>query len=143
MKIRDILDKKGYTVATVASGNSVSAVLTVLSTHNIGAVVVLSANGTVVGIASERDVVRTLELHGKKVLKSPVDEIMSEPVITCTVQDSVESVMESMTQWRVRHVPVVDDAGSLVGIVSIGDVMAAHLLDVHFEHEQLVTYLST
>ena len=121
MRIADVLRNKGASVATITPETSVSGLLTELSVHNIGAMVVVSPDG-LVGIVSERDVVRKLHELGAEILRRPVSEIMTTMVATCTPTDSVDSLSALMTTNRVRHVPVMDN-GRLAGIVSIGDVV--------------------
>ena len=140
MRIADVLRAKGDTVATIAAQTSVSGLLQELALHNIGAMVVVSSEG-VVGIVSERDVVRQLNEHGAQLLGRPVAEIMTTMVATCTPTDSVDSLSALMTRNRVRHVPVLDN-GRLAGIVSIGDVVKTRMEELQAEHEQLQAYIS-
>ncbi len=121
MRIADVLRNKGAAVATITPETSVAGLLTELTVHNIGAMVVVSPDG-LVGIVSERDVVRKLHELGADILGRPVSEIMTTLVATCTPTDSVDSLSALMTEKRVRHMPVVVD-GRLAGIVSIGDVV--------------------
>ncbi|WP_199255557.1 CBS domain-containing protein [Mycolicibacterium mengxianglii] len=140
MRIADVLRAKGDTVATIAAQTSVSGLLQELALHNIGAMVVVSSEG-VVGIVSERDVVRQLNERGAQLLGRPVAEIMTTMVATCTPTDSVDSLSALMTRNRVRHVPVLDN-GRLAGIVSIGDVVKTRMEELQAEHEQLQAYIS-
>ncbi|WP_197380090.1 CBS domain-containing protein [Mycolicibacterium mengxianglii] len=140
MRIADVLRAKGDAVATIAAQTSVSGLLQELALHNIGAMVVVSSEG-VVGIVSERDVVRQLNEHGAQLLGRPVAEIMTTMVATCTPTDSVDSLSALMTRNRVRHVPVLDN-GRLAGIVSIGDVVKTRMEELQAEHEQLQAYIS-
>lgn len=140
MRISDILRTKGDQVATVSPQATVRELLRVLSTHNIGAVVV-SADGTAIeGIASERDVVRHLHERGAALLDVPVSAIMTNPVRTCAPGDSVEGLRKIMTEHRIRHLPVVSD-GRLAGIVSIGDVVKSAIDQLETERAQLVGYI--
>ena len=93
------------------------------------------------GILSERDVVRRLA-DGVDFLDGPVADIMTADVQTCDAHDSVESLMTTMTQRRIRHLPVVDDQGSLAGIISIGDVVKSTITQLEFERDQLEGYVS-
>src|SRR5918912_2020997 len=135
MRIADVLRNKGASVATITPETSVSGLLTELAVHNIGAMVVVSPDG-VVGIVSERDVVRKLHERGAELLKQPVSEIMTTFVATCTPTDSVDSLSALMTKNRVRHVPVIDN-GRLAGIVSIGDVVKTRMEELEAEQQQL------
>jgi len=97
--------------------------------------------GDPVGIVSERDVVRNLHHHGAEVLARPVADIMSTRIITCTPGDTVDSLSATMTTNRVRHVPVVED-GSLVGIVSIGDVVKTRMEELESTQQRLEAYIT-
>jgi CBS domain-containing protein len=140
MRIADVLRNKGASVATITPETSVSGLLTELAVQNIGAMVVVSPDG-VVGIVSERDVVRKLHESGADLLKRPVSEIMTSFVATCSPTDSVDSLSALMTKNRVRHVPVMDN-GRLAGIVSIGDVVKTRMEELEAEHEQLHAYIT-
>ncbi len=125
MRIADVLRNKGAVVTTINPDATVRELFAGLAEQNIGAMVVVGVEG-VVGIVSERDVVRQLHTHGASVLTRPVSKIMTSAVATCTKSDTVDSISVLMTQNRVRHVPVLDGQ-KLIGIVSIGDVGAARL----------------
>ncbi|XVS66192.1 CBS domain-containing protein [Actinosynnema sp. CA-299493] len=140
MRIADVLRNKGSAVATVEPRASVAELVAALAEHNVGAMVVLGTEG-VVGIVSERDVVRKLHDRGGELLAAPVAEIMTSEVLTCTSRDSVDSLTVLMTERRIRHVPVVD-GGELVGIVSIGDVVKSRINQLQEDHDQLAAYIS-
>lgn len=140
MRISDVLRSKGATVATITPETSVAALLTELSVQNIGAMVVVAPDG-LVGIVSERDVVRRLHDLGADLLRRPVSEIMTTVVATCSPEDSVDSLSALMTTNRVRHVPVVVD-GRLAGIVSIGDVVKTRMEELEREQQQLQAYIT-
>ncbi|BBX15823.1 signal transduction protein [Mycolicibacterium duvalii] len=140
MRIADVLRNKGHSVATVTPETSVSGLLNELTVHNIGAMVVVSPDG-VLGIVSERDVVRKLHEIGAELLLRPVSEIMTALVATCSPDDSVDSLAALMTTNRVRHVPVMV-AGRLAGIVSIGDVVKTRMEELEHEHQQLQAYIT-
>jgi CBS domain-containing protein len=140
MRIADVLRNKGASVATITPETSVSGLLTELSVHNIGAMVVVSADG-VIGIVSERDVVRALQERGADLLRLPVSEIMTTFVATCEPADSVDSLSALMTAKRVRHIPVMEN-GRLAGIVSIGDVVKIRMEELEAQHEQLQAYIT-
>ena len=108
--------------------------------HNIGAMVVVSPDG-VLGIVSERDIVRKLHEVGGDLLRRPVSEIMTTLVATCGPDDTVDSLSALMTCNRVRHVPVVVD-GRLSGIVSIGDVVKTRMEELEREQQQLQAYIT-
>lgn len=140
MRIADVLRNKGASVATITPETSVSGLLTELSVHNIGAMVVVSPDG-VIGIVSERDVVRALQQRGADLLRAPVSEIMTTFVATCTPNDSVDSLSVLMTTKRVRHIPVMEN-GRLTGIVSIGDVVKTRMEELEAQQEQLQAYIT-
>ena len=140
MRISDVLRSKGSTVATVDPGVTVSGLVAELARHNVGAMVVVEG-GRVVGIVSERDVVRQLHERGADLLNAPVSEIMTSEVYTCLPTDSVDSLAATMTERRIRHMPVVVD-GSLVGIVSIGDVVKSRIGELESDREQLESYIA-
>jgi len=140
MRIADVLRNKGASVATITPETSVAGLLTELTLHNIGAMVVVSPDG-VVGIVSERDVVRKLHQVGGEILMRPVSEIMTTTVATCSPTDSLDSISALMTNNRVRHVPVMAN-GRLAGIVSIGDVVKTRLEELEAQQEQLQAYIT-
>jgi CBS domain-containing protein len=140
MRIADVLRGKGGAVVTIKPDATVAELLAGLADHNIGAMVVAGPDG-VKGIVSERDVVRQLHTHGASVLSRPVEKIMTTLVSTCTKEDTVDSLTLLMTENRVRHVPVLE-AGQLIGIVSIGDVVKTRMQELESEHEQLQSYIT-
>ena len=140
MRISDVLRNKGAAVATITPETSVAGLLTELTVHNIGAMVVVSQDG-VLGIVSERDVVRKLHEVGADLLRRPVSDIMTTLLATCSPDDSVDSLSVLMTTNRVRHVPVVVD-GRLAGIVSIGDVVKTRMEELEREQQQLQAYIT-
>jgi CBS domain-containing protein len=140
MRISEILRRKGGEVATIEPDAKVRQLLALLAEHNIGAVVVSTNGTTIEGIASERDVVRRLNDRGAGLLDAPVSSIMTATVRTCAPGDNVEDLRATMTEHRIRHVPVVRD-DELVGIVSIGDVVKSAISELETEREQLVDYI--
>ena len=142
MHISQLLRRKGSAVATVEASASVRTALELLAEHGVGALVVSADGRTVEGIVSERDVVRALHERGAGLLAEPVSSLMTPGVHTCHPGAGVEELARTMTDHRVRHVPVVD-GGVLVGIVSIGDVVKARLDELENERAQLVDYIQT
>lgn len=140
MRISEILRRKGADVVTIAPDATVRELLRVLAAHNVGAVIVSPDGGLISGIASERDIVRHLHTYGADLLDQPVSAIMTAAVHTCSPEDRVETLNATMTQHRVRHLPVVAD-GRMVGIVSIGDVVKSQISELQTEREHLVRYL--
>ncbi|MEV7007560.1 CBS domain-containing protein [Streptosporangium sp. NPDC051022] len=140
MLIGAILQAKGSNVATVHPGATVTELLAVLAGNNIGAAVVSEDGFSIVGIVSERDVVRRLHDRGAGVLGASVASIMTTEVRTCAPDAQVEDLRQTMTTHRIRHVPVVAE-GRLVGIVSIGDVVKSAIETLETEKAYLVDYL--
>ena len=140
MLIHEVVAAKGHSsVVTVRPTASVREMVALLTEHNVGALVVSADGTTVDGIVSERDVVRHLHLN-PEVLSATVESIMTSPVHTCALGDHLDEMMTVMTELRVRHVPVVDD-GTLVGIISIGDVVKHKISTLEFERDQLDSYV--
>jgi CBS domain-containing protein len=142
MLIATLLRAKGDFVATIVPSATVGELLEVLAQHRIGAVVVSSGAG-IAGIVSERDVVRHLRDDGPELLDKPVARIMTTEVVTCRRDTPVDALMTTMTQRRIRHVPVVDDRGTMVGIVSIGDLVKTRIYELESERDDLVGYIGT
>ena len=122
-------------------GVSVAGLLEDLARHNVGAMVVCDDTGSLVGIVSERDVVRRLHERGAELLRVPVSEIMTTSVVTCEPTEAVDSLASTMTERRIRHMPVVS-GGKLVGIVSIGDVVRSRIEQLESDREQLESYIA-
>ena len=142
MQVETILQSKGHAVHTVEAGAPLSEAVHILNTKKIGAVVVVDAKGKVAGILSERDIVRRLDKDPVALLASPVRTAMTSKVITCTSATSVSDLMETMTQHRIRHIPIVD-SGQLTGIVSIGDVVKRKIEETEQEALALKEYIAS
>ncbi|MDD9907737.1 MAG: CBS domain-containing protein [Rhodospirillaceae bacterium] len=142
MHVKVILKDKGSAVETIQPDATIADVIDRLKSRRIG-VLVVSGNGqSVDGIISERDIVNGLAEHGASLLDQRVDALMTASVRTCTGEDTVMSVMELMTDRRIRHVPVVEE-GRLTGIVSIGDAVKNRLHELENEASQLREYINT
>jgi CBS domain-containing protein len=140
MNIGDVLKAKpSARVVTVSPDAGIRELLALLAEHNVGALVVSVDGASLDGIVSERDVVRRLHLDGT-VVNNTVGAIMTSLVETCSPATDLDELMRTMTERRVRHVPVVDD-GALVGIVSIGDVVKHKIEALQFERDQLDSYV--
>ena len=137
-----IMGARGTDVATIGPGAPLDEVASVLHTRRIGAVVVVEADGRVVGIISERDIVRELAEEGPACLDSTVGEVMTTAVITGDATTSADELMRTMTEGRFRHVPITDDKGGLVGIVSIGDVVKSTIEQLQSEKDSLTDYVT-
>jgi CBS domain-containing protein len=142
MTVKDILSQKGGQVLTIEPTATLAAALKVLAQRRIGALVVTGADRRIVGIISERDIVRVLDEKGTAVLEAPVAETMTRKVVTCAQGETIAEIMERMTSGKFRHVPVVEQ-GQLVGIISIGDVVKARLGELEHEHDALRDYIRT
>jgi CBS domain-containing protein len=128
-------------VATISQERSVVDAIALLKERGIGALVVTGATPPLVGIFSERDVVRALATNGEETLHQNVAELMSREVSVCSESTDLNDLMTMMTDRRIRHVPVVDD-DRLSGLVSIGDVVKARLEELEHEKRDLLDYVS-
>ena len=128
MQISNVLERKGRSVATVLPDDTVSHAVRLLAEQRIGAVVVEDRWQHLVGIFSERDLVRLLTQHGPVVLEESIEKVMTHNVITCGPSDTIDDILGVMTMRKIRHVPVLD-AGRLAGIVSIGDLVHDRLTE--------------
>lgn len=135
-----VLEHKGHHVVSVGPRQTVTAVVKVLTENRIGAAPVINEVGQLVGIISERDIVRGISERGDTVLTRPAEELMTREVRTCSSEDQLVEIMQVMTLQRIRHLPVLQN-GTLNGIVSIGDVVKQRLEEVQFEVEQLHNYI--
>lgn len=140
MKISDILRHKGTSVVTISASESVTDLLARLAEHNVGALVV-SDGDQVIGIISERDIVRQLNERGEAILHVPVSELMTASVVSCGPDDDVDRIAAGMTELRIRHMPVLND-GKLAGIVTIGDVVAGRIRQLEQDRGQLEQYIT-
>lgn len=141
MLVSAILEAKGDAVATIPRTATVGDAVADLVRHRVGALVVSPGDGSIEGIVSERDVVRCLsDLHAD-VLAQPVSAVMSSTVHLCSPDDTVDSIMNLMTEQRIRHVPVARD-GSLVGIISIGDVVKSRIGELEKDRTELMEYIT-
>jgi CBS domain-containing protein len=127
-------------IITIAPTETVTTLLAALAEHNVGALIVVDGE-RVAGIVSERDIVRRIAERGAELLDASVGQIMTTSVLSCTSHDSVDSIAETMTERRVRHMPVIDD-GELAGIVSIGDVVSSRMRQLEKDRGQLEHYIS-
>jgi CBS domain-containing protein len=135
MKIQTILATKGANILTVRANQTLKEAVVLLAKHKIGALIVVDEAGKLAGILSERDVIREAAQRDDA-LARPVSEVMTKAVVTGTPQDDLRSVMQTMTERRFRHMPIMD-GGQLAGIISIGDVVKAQLDEYEGEIESL------
>lgn len=141
MNVEQLLSGKGREVISVQPHRTLAEAVRVLSERRIGAVVVMGADGALVGILSERDIVRTLGAEGAAALESSVSKAMTAKVVTCRPQTSVDELMEIMTTGRFRHVPVIEN-GRVTGIVSIGDVVKHRVAAIEAESQAMRDYIA-
>ena len=141
MAVSDILAQKGRNVFTASHGDTIETIAKVLADKKIGAAVILDDNERVCGIASERDVVREIAKEGCDALKKPISVCMTQKVVSCSESESINSLMDKMTQGRFRHLPVID-GGKLNGIISIGDVVKRKIEIAEREAEDMKQYIS-
>lgn len=137
--VRHLLERKGRAIFSVTPDTSVLAAIRLMAERYVGALLVMQ-DEHLVGIVSERDYARKVILLGRASSDTPVAQIMSSPVITATLHDTVQDCMETMTQRHLRHLPVVE-GGRVVGVVSIGDLVKAVIEDQQHTIEQLETYI--
>ena len=137
MLVQQILTSKGdHGVITVAPGSTVKEVAELLSSKRIGAVIVSADGKAAHGIVSERDIVRELGRRGAACLNDPVESLMTAKIVSCTRNEGTDAVLGRMTDGRFRHMPVIED-GKMVGLISIGDVVKARLMELAAEKDAL------
>lgn len=141
MNVLEILRSKGRDVATMKATQSLADAAHLLAAKRIGAVVITGPGERVVGILSERDIVRAVSSFGAAALDRTVGETMTREVVTSVESDAIEQLMGQMTNGKFRHMPVVDGSGRLTGIISIGDVVKWRLAQMEQEHQQLKEYI--
>lgn len=139
MRITDLLRRKGTDVVTLPPDATITDAVSLLRERGIGCILIVGADAAITGLLSERDIARTL---GTVPPTSPVSEIMTAEVFTCTPETEVEELAALMTEQRVRHIPVVKN-GELRGLVSIGDVVKGYLDQLRAERDQLVAYVQS
>lgn len=142
MNVEAILRTKGRNIVTIDGTKTLADAARMLDSHGIGALVVDGEDGLAVGILSERDIVREVALSGAEALDRRVCEAMSQPLVTAGVDAGIGELMVLMTDRRVRHLPIVHQ-GSMVGLVSIGDVVKARIADMEAETAALHAYISS
>jgi CBS domain-containing protein len=136
MKVTEILRSKGADVITIWPGASLRSAVERMAKRNVGALVVVDDEGKIVGMVSEREVIRALAASAERALADSVADVMSRRLITCGPDDRLAQLMAVMTEHRVRHLPVVEQ-GRLIGLVSIGDLVKARLGELEFESNVL------
>jgi CBS domain-containing protein len=142
MIIKSILAAKGDNIISIEPNASLESAVKMLAQHRIGALLVLGPDRRVVGILSERDVVRVLAGRGAGVLAQPLSHVMTRRVVTCSPSDSVGVLMERMTTGKFRHLPVIEHE-QVIGVISIGDVVKHRLQEIEQESAALRDYIQT
>lgn len=143
MLVKSILKAKarGAGVVTISPESTVAEAARALASNRIGALIAVDDGGAIAGILSERDIVRGVALQGEGCLRSKVRDLMTAAVLTCHEDDRLESLMATMTEKRIRHLPVVDASDRLTGIVTIGDVVKSRLDEANMEVDNLRHYV--
>ncbi len=142
MSVERILAGKGRDVISIDPQSTLAEAARMLNQHRIGAIVVIDAAEALVGILSERDVVRAVAEGGAEALRQPVSSRMTGQVVTCRSNAGIDELMTLMTERKFRHVPIVE-GGRLRGIVSIGDIVKQRLAEIETEHRALRDYIAT
>jgi CBS domain-containing protein len=143
MTIARILKHKGAKVVSVGALDEVGIIARTLSEHRIGAVLVRDSGGDVIGLISERDIVRCVAAHGADAVTMPAQRLMTRALHTVTPRTRITEALELMTDRRIRHLPVIEDDGSLAGMVSIGDLVKARIDEALHEAEELRHYVES
>lgn len=141
MQVSVLLQTKGTEVVTVRPEATIAEVAIVLAEHRIGAVVVTADGRSIDGVLSERDIVRALARLDDRMLAATAHSLMTAEVVTCQPDTTVEELMTTMTDRRIRHVPVIVD-GQLSGLVSIGDVVKHHIATLEQESQAIHDYIA-
>lgn len=141
MFIKNIIQRKGNEIISVEPTCTVSDVARLLAERRIGAVLVMDGD-KLVGVLSERDVVRGVAISGGSVLDESVVSLMTKTIVTCSLSKHVNEALALMTERRIRHLPIVED-GKLVGMISIGDLVNARINEVEQEADALKTYIAS
>ncbi|MGA8156244.1 MAG: CBS domain-containing protein [Rhodoplanes sp.] len=139
MTVQTLLALKGVTVHKIEPTASIACAAKILSDHDIGALMVTDVEGAIVGIISERDIMRVLSARGRAALDTLVAEVMTRRVMTCSRHDRVDDIMQRMTDGKLRHLPVVEDE-RIIGIVSIRDVVKRQLEEMEQDLDALREY---
>ena len=132
MNAATILKFKGRGVVTATANRSLLDIAKLLTQHGIGCIVIVEEGDKIVGIVSERDIMRAIGQAGPKVLNKPVSDFMTKNVVTAREADTSQRLMSEMTVHRFRHMPVVE-LGRLIGLISIGDLVKMQIADVEME----------
>lgn len=141
MSVQQVLGGKSHDLISTQPHRTLGEAASVLASKRIGAVVVTGADGELLGILSERDIIRAVGERGGAALDEPVSRFMTAKVVTCTMDTPVDTLMEMMTIGRFRHVPIVENK-KLLGIISIGDIVKARVAEIEGEAKAMRDYIS-
>jgi CBS domain-containing protein len=141
MTVQHVLGGKSHELISTQPHRTLGEAASMLASKRIGAVVVTGADSELLGILSERDIIRAIGEHGAGALEKPVSKFMTAKVITCSMATTLDHLMQMMTAGRFRHVPVVEH-GKLVGIISIGDVVKARVAEIEGEAQAMRDYIA-
>ena len=141
MNVRKILSEKGNLVHTINLDKKINDAIEILNSFNIGVVVVVDDNNKIKGILSERDIIRKMEDHSASIYVAPIKDCMTADPFTCSKDATIDEVMNIMTKYKVRHLPVVED-DNLVGLISIGDVVKRKIEMTEREAAALREYIA-
>jgi CBS domain-containing protein len=142
MHVKNILSAKGGNVVSIEPTATLETAVRTLAEHKIGALLVLGPDRRIIGILSERDIVRVLAEQGASVLAQPLAQVMTRKVFTCSPAETIGVIMERMTAGKFRHVPVIEQ-DQIVGVVSIGDVVKYRLQEMEHESAALRDYIQS
>jgi CBS domain-containing protein len=142
MNVDGILASKGRSVRTIEPEATAGEAIRRLCSERVGALVVSEDGSRIQGIISDRGITCAIAEHGIEVMEATVRSIMTEKVITCAADDTVSGLMVVMTQRRIRHIPVADEKGLLIGIISIGDVVKNRLDEIQSEADAMREYIA-
>ena len=142
MHVETILQAKGTLVYTLPETASLAQAVSLLNTHNIGALVITRGGDEVSGILSERDIVRRLGQNASIAMTEAISDVMTRVPVTCGRETDIAEIMDKMTEHRVRHIPVMEGR-KLVGIISIGDVVKAKIEEIEHDAEALREYIAS
>ena len=143
MYVKNILNRKGHDVISIEPTSTMLETAKVLRENKIGAILVCDKDGKMCGVISERDIVIAIARSGAPILNKAVGDFMTTGVYTCKAEDTIKQVMEVMTSRRIRHLPVVGAGGTIVGMISIGDVVKERMSETEAEAEALKAYIAT
>lgn len=142
MTVASILADKGHDIVTATEDETIADICRRLTQHKIGAILVTGPDGAIVGILSERDIVKACAGHGSAALDRSASDLMTRSVVTVTPDDTIATVMERMTSGRFRHMPVLKN-GRIIGVISIGDVVKHRIAQAEREAEEMRSYIAT